>query len=527
MLLYDLTTEPCSVYAQYRSIYKRLSRKEDVYTDGAITVRLVAENGEKRVLISSKKPFKKIILRWKREKFSQNDMFYGDVCERNYGTLGWRKRKDDDRFFWYFAESNGEETAAWGVKTGCSCFASWQTKKDEIILTADCRNGSFPVVLGNRELHACTIVCTLSEKGETTFATLRRFCKMMCPNPVLPKKPVYGSNNWYYAYGKDLSAELFKADADLLAETTDSLENRPYCVLDDGWMDTDMNLYRRCDGEAWVPDEIKFPDMKEVTDYIHAKNMKAGIWFRPLLATLQTPDYMILGARMLEKRALLDPSVPETLERVKEVVRRIKGWGFDLIKHDFSFRDMTGVYHHDPTQKLFRYRKYHDRSKTTAEITLDLYRAIREEAGDDVVIIGCNTVSHLSAGLFELCRTGDDTSGYDFKKVLTMGVPTATYRAHQHNAFYACDADCVGHTGKIPWEQNREWLRLLAESGTPLFTSIDPRLVTDEIKKDLVEAYRLASEQKYLAEPMNGFDKGLATKWRVGDSVEKFDWYKR
>ncbi len=38
------------------------------------------------------------------------------------------------------------------------------------------------------------------------------------------------------------------------------------------------------------------------------------------------------------------------------------------------------------------------------------YRAVREAAAD-VVVLGCNTVGHLAAGLVEAQRTGDDTSG--------------------------------------------------------------------------------------------------------------------
>ena len=42
---------------------------------------------------------------------------------------------------------------------------------------------------------------------------------------------------------------------------------------------------------------------------------------------------------------------------------------------------------------------FNDKSKTTAEIIKNLYNAIREAAGD-MYLIGCNTISHLSAGVF-------------------------------------------------------------------------------------------------------------------------------
>ncbi len=78
---------------------------------------------------------------------------------------------------------------------------------------------------------------------------------------------------------------------------------------------------------------------------------------------------------------------------------------------------------------------FNDRTKTTAEIALDLYRAIRQAAGDGIYVIGCNTLSHLSAGIFELCRIGDDTSGREWDRTRKMGVNTLAFRLPQHNKF--------------------------------------------------------------------------------------------
>src|SRR2546430_9977401 len=47
---------------------------------------------------------------------------------------------------------------------------------------------------------------------------------------------------------------------------------------------------------------------------------------------------------------------------------------------------------------------FHDRTKTSAEIVRELYTDIRRAAGD-AMLIGCNTIGHLAAGLFEIQRT--------------------------------------------------------------------------------------------------------------------------
>ena len=110
-----------------------------------------------------------------------------------------------------------------------------------------------------------------------------------------------------------------------------------------------------------------------------------------------------------------------------------------------------------------------DKTRTTAQIVKDFYRTIRNAAGDDVMIIGCNTISHLSAGMFEIQRTGDDTSGHEWKRTREYGINTLAFRMAQQDTFYQADADCVGITGKVAWEKNRQWLDVLAKSGTPLF----------------------------------------------------------
>ena len=109
--------------------------------------------------------------------------------------------------------------------------------------------------------------------------------------------------------------------------------------------------------------------------------------------------------------------------------------------------------------------------------------AIRTGAGDGIYLIGCNTMSHLSAGVFEMCRIGDDTSGRDWDRTRKMGVNTLAFRLPQHNRFYAVDGDCVGLTTDISWERNRQWLRLLAGSGAPLFVSAQPEAMGAEQRR--------------------------------------------
>ncbi len=128
------------------------------------------------------------------------------------------------------------------------------------------------------------------------------------------------------------------------------------------------------------------------------------------------------------KNPVLDPTIPENIERVKHNISLYSQWGFEMVKHDYSTYDITGRWGFQMTDSITTPGwSFNDKSKTTAEIINHLYRSIRESAGD-MYIIGCNTISHLSAGLFELNRIGDDTSGKEWARTRKMGINTLGFR---------------------------------------------------------------------------------------------------
>src|SRR6185436_3360081 len=132
----------------------------------------------------------------------------------------------------------------------------------------------------------------------------------------------------------------------------------------------------------------------------------------------------------------------------------------------------------------------------------ELYADIRAAAGTRLTI-GCNSVSHLSAGVFEICRIGDDTSGTEWPRTRKMGVNTLAFRGPQHGAFYVADPDCVGVTNAVPWPFNRRWLDLLSRSGTMLFVSLAPDALGADVRGDLKDALARAAAPQPLGEPID------------------------
>ena len=187
---------------------------------------------------------------------------------------------------------------------------------------------------------------------------------------------------------------------------------------------------------------------------IKQHGVRPGIWIRPLYTTAAIPESARLRASPVPGRQIIDPTVPEMLELVRQDIQRLVTWGFDLVKHDYTCFDLLGRWGFAMGAELTG-QNWHfaDRTRTTAEVTLDLYRAIRASAGDRLVI-GCNTFGHLAAGLVELQRTGDDTSGRDFHRTRRMGVNTLAFRGPQHRAWFDLDADCAPITSEVPWSSH-------------------------------------------------------------------------
>jgi alpha-galactosidase len=196
-----------------------------------------------------------------------------------------------------------------------------------------------------------------------------------------------------------------------------------------------------------------------------------------------------------------------------------------MIKYDFSTFDILGRwgFQMGPTVTSDNWH-FADRGKTTAEVITNFYRAIRKAAGG-ALLIGCNTVGHLGAGLFELHRIGDDNSGRDWNRTRRMGVNTLAFRMPQHNALFAADADCVPLTKDVSWEMSRQWLDLLANSGTPLFVSADPAALGAEQRSAVRVAMAAASRPQPPGEPLDWMETATPGRWSLGDRTATYQWF--
>ena len=452
-----------------------------------------------------------VTVRWPFE--TDEDLYVlGDVWERSYGNLGFfRLSGISGTMPWYFAATDKTETYCFGVETQPNAFVGFTYDRSGITARIDCRNGGGGVKLGGRTVKLCTFV--FAHYHLPPYQSLCAYCKRLCANPLLPKGKIYGGNNWYYAYGES-SFQDNVSDAKLQAEAARGIENKPFMVIDDGWeLDGFLGPYE--------PNE-KYGDMKALAQQIKSLGVRPGIWAR--LLDNQEPD-ITSDMRILRggERIYLDPTDARVQSLVVGYIRKMRSWGFELLKHDFSTYDLFGDFGAKLTDSITNYTGWHfaDETKTNAEIVLDFYRLILDACGD-MLVLGCNTGSHLSAGLVHINRTGDDTSGRDWARTRKMGVNTLAFRLAQNNAFYVVDADCVGILGdNIPWEKNRQWMDLLSKSDTALFLSCGS--LNETQAADVRKAF-LEIQKDHQIEPLDIYDNLTPEKWLIDGQVEHFDW---
>lgn len=512
----ELTTETKTVTAKWEN---------DDYNLDDINVKLNQDNEHLAIFLTAQtSKVKWIKLRWNNLSWDKSVRFLGDAWERGYGDMEW-KGMNPNRFMpWYFCAKSEAKSICYGVKVRPSAMCFWQVDSLGMTLFLDVRCGGSGVNLKGRVIKlADVIACEMRDC--TSFEAMQEFCGQMCEDPILPKYPVYGSNNWYYAYGKSSESEIL-ADCDYILNLTKDIENKPYMVIDDCWQEHHrLNEYN---GGPWTKGNEKFPDMKALADKLMQKGVRPGIWVRLLL----NEDENIKNEWRLSHNNCIDPTNPEALNYIKEDIKRICNWGYTLIKHDFSTFDLFGKWGFQMSPLVTDDGwHFYDDSLTSAEVVKLLYKAILdasvEASNGEALILGCNTIGHLGAGYMHINRTGDDTSGVIWERTRFMGVNTLAFRLPQHGKFYEIDADCVGIDGGISWSMNKQWADVLAKSGTPLFISVRPNILDETEKQELHEILKVASKQEHHVIPVDWEETTCPEHWQDKDhDIDcKYQWF--
>ncbi|RYZ30161.1 MAG: alpha-galactosidase [Chitinophagaceae bacterium] len=131
--------------------------------------------------------------------------------------------------------------------------------------------------------------------------------------------PPMGWNSWYIYYSQ-VSDSVMRLSADAMIKSGMADYGYQYVNIDDGWMNKpgsknpqENGPLRNGDGE--IMGNGRFPDMKGLTDYIHAKGLKAGIYSSP-------------GPKTCAGYA-------GSYQHEVQDAATFSNWGFDFLKYDW------------------------------------------------------------------------------------------------------------------------------------------------------------------------------------------------
>jgi alpha-galactosidase len=168
--------------------------------------------------------------------------------------------------------------------------------------------------------------------------TVSRELKIVCAD-ILALTPHMGWNSWY-VWENHVTDEIMRAAADAMVSSGMADHGYMYVNIDDCWPvkpgATDPTLQGEPrDKSGKVNSNPRFPDMKALTDYIHAYGLKAGIYTSPGPTTCA--DH--IGA----------------WQREAADVERFVEWGFDFLKYDWcSYGQIAKDKSREELQKPYR-----------------------------------------------------------------------------------------------------------------------------------------------------------------------------
>lgn len=134
---------------------------------------------------------------------------------------------------------------------------------------------------------------------------------------MLAKTPPMGFNTWN-TFGENISDKMIRETADAMVEKGLLAAGYNYLVIDDCWSEKERDA---ATGKI-VPDHVKFPaGMKAVSDYVHGKGLKFGM-------------YSCAGTRTCA-------NYPGSFDHEFLDAETFAEYGADFLKYDFCNRPQT------------------------------------------------------------------------------------------------------------------------------------------------------------------------------------------
>jgi alpha-galactosidase len=201
---------------------------------------------------------------------------------------------------------------------------------------------------------------------------------------TLSLTPQMGWNDWYTHYDRVTDATVRQA-ADFMISSGMADYGYQYVNIDDCWMNSAKNRDPRRSGplrdaNGNIQANSYFPDMKALTEYIHSKGLKAGLYTSPGPTTCA--------------------GFAGSYQHEEQDVRQFAAWGFDFLKYDWcSYTGVAGGKDLASLQKPYR-----------------LMSEILRKIDRDIVLNFCQY------GMGDVWKWGAETGGNSWRTTGDLGV---------------------------------------------------------------------------------------------------------
>ena len=283
--------------------------------------------------------------------------------------------------------------------------------------------------------------------------------------------------------------------------------------------------------------------MKAAADHIKSLGLVPGIWFMPFAGTVGDSffdQHLDWFAKTRDGKpydtpwggTCLDLTNPDARAYVRDITRRIcREWGYDYIKIDGLWTGTatkqlyvnSGYKEDDLGQAVFK-----DDEQTNIEVYRSGLKLVREAAGEDVFILGCNAPQNMrtyggSFGLVDAMRIGPDNKA-DWKSLL-RGPTFGTRHYFLHGRLWWNDPDPVYVRAGMPLRHAQlicTWVALSSQLN--LSSEWIPGLPAERL--DILK--RTMPPHHAVARPVDLFEHDLPRTWMVNapgrDVVGLYNW---
>jgi alpha-galactosidase len=239
-------------------------------------------------------------------------------------------------------------------------------------------------------------------KAKNKYGENKRSFKIVAGDKLALTPPM-GWNHWYAHYNR-ITDKMMREAADIMVRSGMADVGYQYVNIDDCWENApkskdSLRIGPLRDQKGNIITNRYFPDMKGLTDFIHSKGLKAGIY--------TSPGPLTCGG------------FAGSYQHEEQDARQYAEWGFDFLKYDWcSYRNVAGK---NPDLETYK-KPYKQMGDILKSLNRDMVYNLCQYGMGDVWKWGGEVGAHC-------WRTADDL-GYFLDKVFDVALKNAEHRQY-------------------------------------------------------------------------------------------------